>query len=132
MKLFALLTITSLLIVPVFAETAVKSSAPFSFPTVVGVAWKVSSSGKDLSFVGHTRFSGRKIVELSWSMPGTMEKGSISIFNLAGATIKTFPVGSREGSVLWDAGSGKKAAKGIYFAKLTCGNYKKNVKIIIN
>ncbi len=132
MKRFGFLTISLFIIMTVASETAIKNSAPFSFPTSVGVTWKTSSSGKDLSFVSQTHYAVRTVVELSWSVPGKMEKGSIFVFNLAGSKMKTFPLCSREGSVQWDVASGKKIAKGIYFARLACGSYQKNVKIIIN
>ena len=114
------------------AETVVKSSAPFSFPLTVGTIRNQSFQGKNPLFVSQIPNRGRKIVEFSWSLSGGNEKGDISIFNLAGSRIKSFPVSSREGSVQWDVASGKKAAGGVYFAKLTCGTYQKSLKIIIN
>ncbi|MGB7568043.1 MAG: hypothetical protein WBM07_09295 [Chitinivibrionales bacterium] len=131
MKPIAILVLFLCVIGAKASETVVKSSVPFSFPTVVGVTWKISSNGKDLSFVSQTRYSGKKFVEFSWSVPGATEKGSISIFNVAGLKIKTFPVASREGSVRWDVLADKKIGIGIYFAKLVCGVYKKNIKIAV-
>lgn len=117
---------------PFAAETVTKNSAPFSFPLTVGVAWKQSFQGKNISFASQSSLRGRKIIEFSWSLSGKIEKGNISVFNLAGARIKSFPVSSREGSVQWDVASGKKAARGVYFATLVCGSYQKSLKIIIN
>jgi hypothetical protein len=114
------------------AETVVKSSALFSFPLTVGVNWKQSFQGKNISFASQSSLRGRKVVEFSWSLSSAMEKGDISVFNLAGARVKSFPVSSRNGSVQWDVATGKKAAKGVYFVKLTCGTYQKSLKIIIN
>jgi flagellar hook assembly protein FlgD len=113
------------------SEVVVKSSVPFSFPTTVGVAWKVSSAGKDLSFVSKTRSVGRKTVEFSWSVPGTVENGFISVFNVRGVKVKSFSLASREGTVQWDVSTDKRIGNGIYFAKLVCGAYKKNIKIAI-
>jgi flagellar hook assembly protein FlgD len=113
------------------SEVVVKSSAPFSFPTTVGVAWKVSLAGKDLSFVSQTRSFGRKTVEFSWAIPGAAEKGFISVFNVKGAKLKTFSLASREGTVQWDVAVDKRVGNGIYFAKLVYGAYKKNIKIAI-
>ena len=131
MKSIAILMLFLCVIGAKASETVIKSSEPFSFPTTVGVTWKISSTGKDLSFVSQTRYAGRKFVEFSWTVPGTTEKGSISVFNVAGLKLKTFPVASREGSVRWDVMADKRAGSGIYFAKLVCGSYKKNIKIAI-
>jgi hypothetical protein len=114
------------------SETVTKNSAVFSFPTTVGVVWKNSTNGKDPSFVSQTHYAGKKVVELSWFLSGQSDKGYISVFNLAGSRIKTFRITSREGSVQWDATSGTRIAKGIYFAKLVCGTFTKNLRIILN
>jgi hypothetical protein len=132
MKQFVLLMITLCAIAPFASETVTKSSTPFSFPLTVGVAWKQSFQGKNISFFSQSPLRGRKVVEFSWSLSGDIEKGDISVFNLAGARIKSFPISSRNGSVQWEVASGKKAARGIYFAKLACGSYQKSLKIIIN
>jgi hypothetical protein len=60
-----------------------------------------------------------------------VKKGSISVYNIAGMKLATFPVSSSEGSVQWKGAADKKAGNGIYFAKLTCGSFKKNLKIAV-
>jgi flagellar hook assembly protein FlgD len=132
MKHFILLIVTLCASFPFASETVTKSSAAFSFPLTVGVSWKQSFQGKNISFASQSSLRGRKVVEFSWSLSNANENGNISVFNLAGARVKSFPVSSRNGSVQWDVASGKKAAKGVYFAKLTCGTYQKSLKIIIN
>jgi hypothetical protein len=114
------------------SEIVTKSSAPFSFPTTVGVVWKNTVNENNASFISQTRRSGKNIVEFLWSFSSKVDKGNISVFNLSGSRIKMFSVSSREGSVQWDIYAGKKIAQGIYFAKLTCGNFKKDLRIIIN
>jgi hypothetical protein len=132
MKQFVLLIIAMCTIALFASETVTKSSAPFAFPLTVGVAWKQTFQGKNISFASQSSLRGRKVVEFSWSLSGNNEKGDISVFNLAGARVKSFSVSSRNGNVQWDVASGKKAAKGVYFAKLTCGTFQKSLKIIIN
>jgi hypothetical protein len=116
---------------PFASEVVFKNSVPFSFPMAVGVTWKVSSGGKDLSFVSQMRSFGRKVVEFSWSIPGAEENGSISVFSVRGVKIKSFPLISREGKLQWDVLADKRVGNGIYFAKLVCGAYKKNIKVAV-
>jgi hypothetical protein len=113
------------------AETVIKNSAPFSFPLTVGVKWKQSPQGKEASFVSRSHCMGRKVVEFSWSLPGKTEKGTISIFTIAGSRIKTFSVNAPEGSIRWEISTDKKVAKGIYFARLTYGKNTKNLKFFV-
>lgn len=113
------------------AETVVKNSVPFSFPMTVGVRWNSLSKGKMASFIPIFHYAGNRNIELSWSLPGKVENGSISIFTLTGARIKTFPVASQEGSVVWNISADTKVANGIYFARLSNGAYKKNLKLFV-
>jgi hypothetical protein len=113
------------------SETVVKSSAPFSFPTTVGITTAPSQFQKGLSFNANVHCAGNKSVLLSWSLPGVPEKGTISIFSLSGSKIQTYSVNSRTGSVQWKLASDKKIAKGIYFARIMSGTYSKNIKLAI-
>ena len=129
MKGFCLLLMAALA-VSLSAETVVKVSAPFAFPIAVGVTGDRSLQSTKVSFTCRTGFAGRSVIEFSWSLPGKAEKGSISVFNIAGSHIKTFSMTSQHGSVRWDFSADKKLAKGIYIATLSYGIYKQNLKIV--
>ena len=113
------------------AETVVKNSAPFSFPMTVGVRWNSFSKAEVASFIQKFHNTGKKNIELSWSLPGKAGSGSISIFTMTGARIKTFPMASQEGSVTWNISSETKVANGVYFARLSNGVYNKNLKLFV-
>ena len=129
MKGFCLLLMAALS-VSLSAETVVKISAPFAFPTAVGVSGDRSLQSTKAAFACRTVFTGRSIIEFSWSIPGKAANGSISVFTIAGAHVKTFSMASQHGSVRWDLSSGKKLARGIYIATLSYGIYKQNLKIV--
>ena len=114
-----------------FATTTVKNSAPFSFPTVVGV--KGGQHLQDITevFAGGYNPAGGRTVTLSWSLPVKAERGSISIFNITGSKIRTFPIGSSRGYVVWDLSGEKRVGNGIYFATLSYGSCKKNLQLVI-
>lgn len=113
-------------------ETVVKMSAPFSFPATVGVLGGRMFRSSDAMFVCNTRLTGKKIVELSWSLPASAKYGTISIFTVSGSKIKTFSIGSPAGAVEWDITESKKIGKGVYFASISYGMSKKNLKLVIN
>ncbi len=114
-----------------FAETVVKNSAPFSFPTTTGILNGYLLQNKEAVFVGNVNLSGRKIITLSWSLPVKAGGGGIiSIFNLSGAKIKSFQISSPQGYVNWDISGVRRSANGIYFATLSYGSIKKNLKLM--
>jgi hypothetical protein len=113
-------------------ETITKLSAPFSFPSTVGVAYRGSLPASGASFLYNTRITGKKVVELSWSLPGRANNGVISIFTVSGSKIKTFAITSQTGIVQWDISESKKVSKGVYFASMSFGSGKKNLKLVIN
>jgi hypothetical protein len=129
MKGFCLLLMAAFS-VNLYAETVTKISAPFAFPTTSGVTGDRSFQSTKASFTCRTGFAGRSMIEFSWSLPGKAEKGSISVFTIAGSHIKTFSMTSQCGSVRWDLSASKKLARGIYIATLSYGIHKQNLKIV--
>jgi len=113
-------------------ETVVKMSAPFSFPATVGVLGGRMFQSSHAIFVCTSRLTGRNIVELSWSLPPSAKYGTISIFTVSGSKIKTFSIGSPSGAVEWDITESKKIGKGVYFASISYGMSKRNLKLVIN
>jgi hypothetical protein len=114
-----------------YAETTVKSSVPFSFPTTVGLmtAGRLVSAS-EATFTGRTRFSSANAIDFSWTLTSTAKKGSIVIFAVSGASVTTIPLASQNGSIAVDI-SGGKLAHGIYFAKLAYGSFERTVKFIV-
>ena len=114
-----------------YAETTVKSSVPFSFPTTVGLmtAGRLVSAS-EATFTGRTRFSGANSIDFSWSLTSTAKNGSIVLFRVSGARVKTIPIASQSGSIAVDI-SGGKLAHGIYFAKLAYGTFEKTINFIV-
>jgi hypothetical protein len=113
-------------------ETITKLSVPFSFPTTVGISGSRSFQTNNAAFLCDIRTNGKKIIELSWSLPSAAKNGTISIFSVSGSKIKTFSISSHEGKVEWDVTGSKKVGKGVYFASISYGPSKKNLKLIIN
>jgi hypothetical protein len=113
-------------------ETITKLSAPFSFPTTVGISGSRSFQTTSAAFVSTIHTNGKKTVELSWSLPATAKNGTISIFSVTGSKVKFFSISSHEGKVEWDITGSKKVGKGVYFASITYGLSKKNLKLVIN
>jgi len=115
----------------IFAETVVKNSAPFSFPSTVGILGGHLLQNKDAIFVSSANLAGKKIITLSWSLPVQAVSGSISIIALSGAKIRTFQISSPQGYVNWDISGTAKVSNGIYFATLSYGSIKKNLKLML-
>jgi hypothetical protein len=118
--------------VSLYAETVSKLSAPFQFPTAVGVISGHSMQSKDVSFSYHLHSGNRSVIGLSWALPEKAEKGSISVFSLSGTKIKTIPISGNHARVNWDISGSTKLANGVYLATLTSGSYKKNLQILIS
>jgi hypothetical protein len=112
-------------------ETVVKLSAPFSFPAGVGISGNHLFQNNVL-FSCNSQINGKKTVELSWSLPAEAENGSISIFSMTGCKVKTFSISSHVGKVEWNIAGSKKIGKGVYFASISYGPSKKNLKLVIN
>ena len=113
-------------------ETIVKLSAQFSFPPSVGILCYHSFQANNVSFLSNTQINGKKAVEFSWSFPGAAKNGNISIFSMNGSKLKTFPVISQTGKVVWNFAESKKVGKGVYFASISYGSNKQNLKLFIN
>ena len=123
--------ITSLLVIGAIAsETIIENSAPFSFPLTNGTI----SDNK--AFTGKVRFgavyramSGTSI-DLSWSLPRGTAAGTIKLYSLKGALVRSFPITEQSGAIRWNIAE-IGLAKGIYFARLSSVAVKKNHKIVI-
>ena len=119
----------------VFAETWVKSSAPFEFwgcGCGDGVIANHSSLAGGSSFTSHVGIGAKNVVNLSWSVPAKAGKGSIAIFTLAGTRVKVFPITEAKGSINWDVSAGEKTANGVYLAAFSYGTRTKNLQILIS
>jgi hypothetical protein len=106
------------------------SSAPFSFaPTGVIYQNYYSMMGSHFSYKKLT--NGKQALQFSWSIRGTKKSdmGKLSLYTVSGKLIKSFDLASPEKSISWSMPHGK-MANGVYFAVLTYGLFKKNLKII--
>lgn len=112
------------------SETIVKNSSPFSFPLTVGVIKNMQPVAGHASFISACRGACGKFIELSWSLAGIQEKGTITVFSLNGATIRSFPINLSSGSIRWNIADGR-LAKGIYLVKLSSASVNKNHKLMI-
>ena len=113
-------------------ETIVKLSAQFSFPSSVGIFGYHSFQANNVSFLSNTQFNGKKAVEFSWSFPVAAKNGNISIFTVNGSKVKTFLITSQAGKLLWNFAESKKAGKGVYFATISYGPNRQNLKLFID
>lgn len=114
-----------------FAETVVKNSAPFAFPTAVGTAADRQPFGGDASFTGKAVVAGKNAIVFSWSLPSAAKKGAISIFRIDGSLIASFTLNSPHGNMQWSAAGKTHAATGIYLATLSYGTFKRDCKVIL-
>jgi len=129
---WSFLPAVALVCVGVFAsEIVTKSSAPFYFPMQVSAVRWNPVSAKGGAFSSRSFGAANKGIELSWTLPGGARSGSISLFNVAGSCIKTFPVTTPTGNVFWNNSGSGRVARGIYFANFSCAGFKKNLKLII-
>jgi hypothetical protein len=127
-KILVLLAAVCVLAAP---ETLQKSSAEFSFVQGVGVIYQKAYFG------GNSYFLYKRVGNLSnsimfyWSLPELTgkEKGKISIFSVSGKLINSFNIKSSEGKIVWKMANNP-IGRGIYFAVLSYGPLKKNVKIL--
>jgi hypothetical protein len=128
----SLLLLMAVFIAGVSGETVSKNSAAFQFPTTVGVKGGFSIQSSDLSFSYKLHSGNRAVLRLAWSLPDKAQKGTISIFTVAGTKIRTFSITEQHGEVSWDISAGKKPANGVYLATMTCGTYKTNLQILLS
>jgi hypothetical protein len=113
-------------------ETITKLSAPFSFPTSVGIFGTHLFQANKASFLSNTQLTGKKAIELSWAFPVAAKNGNISIFTVNGSKVKTFAITSQTGKVIWNFAESKKIGKGVYFAAISYGAGKQNLKLFID
>ncbi len=118
--------------VGIFAETVVKNSPAFQFPASVGVNSGYSIQDNGVLFTSRTGLANRDAVEIAWSLPGTIDKGHISIFTIAGCKIKDFSITRNQGSLEWNFSGSAHLASGVYLATLSFGLCKKNMQILIS
>jgi hypothetical protein len=114
-----------------FAETVVKNSAPFSFPTTVGTMVDRQLLAGDASFRGKAVCTGKSAIVFWWSLPSAAENGVISIFRVDGSRIASLAIASSRGSVHWGIAGKTQAANGIYLATLSYGTIKRDCKVIL-
>ncbi len=113
------------------SEIVSKSSTSFYFPMTVTAVRPTPAAAKGAFFVSRSLGAGNKGVELSWKLPAGVRSGSIALFSVGGVCIKTFPVTTPTGHILWNNSGSGRVARGVYFANFTCSGVKKNLKIII-
>lgn len=110
-------------------ETVQKSSAQFSFIQGIGVFQPRHYSMDGMYFSCKRLVNGKGAISFSWSLPtGKNDMGKISLFTVSGKLIRSFDVKSQEGRFSWNMPV--RMASGVYFAVLTYGTFKKNVKIL--
>jgi len=124
------LVLAAALFVGALAETVVKKSEAFSFPEGLGNARNAAFGTTAPSFVCKPHWANNAL-ELSWSLASAGDKGTIALYNVRGSQIKIFPVTAPRGTVRWDNSMGAAPARGIYLARLSCGEYKRNLKIVL-
>jgi flagellar hook assembly protein FlgD len=123
--------IALMLSISLYAETTVKNSAPFSFPTAVNVRWgQQGFMANEESFVAKARFSGSGTIAFSWSLPVSAKKGNIAVFSVSGSLVKMIPISSQRGTVAMDMAGGK-LSRGVYFAKLSYGAFERTINFIV-
>jgi hypothetical protein len=111
------------------AETVVKNSSPFNFPVVTGIKSNLFLY-EDFTFSYRPVLTGKKAVEIAWSVPVTEKNGTLSIFNVSGALVRRFAVTSRSGIVRWECDD-QTVANGVYFVKLSYGTVFRNLKMVL-
>jgi hypothetical protein len=111
------------------AQTVEKLSASFAFPTTLTSARGVVTDQKAVSFF---RMAGRSAqkgkISLEWYYAGAATAGTISIFSVSGALVKKVALSARHGTTQVDIG---RAASGIYFASISFGSYRQNLKLAL-
>ncbi|HMD69108.1 MAG TPA: T9SS type A sorting domain-containing protein [Chitinivibrionales bacterium] len=111
------------------AQVVEKLSVSFSFPTTLT---SVHGNGTDPKAVSFFRMAGHSVqkgkVTLEWSCAGSATEGTISIFSVSGALVKKVVLSARNGTTQVDLG---KAAAGVYFAAISYGSYRQNLKLAL-
>jgi hypothetical protein len=111
------------------AQVVEKLSASFTFPTTLTSARGVVTDQKAVSFF---RMAGRSVqkgkITLEWNIAGSAAEGTISIFSVSGALVKKVALSARHGTMQADLG---RAAAGVYFAAISFGSYRQNLKLAL-
>jgi hypothetical protein len=111
------------------AQLVEKFSASFTFPTTLTSARAVVTDQNAVSFfrmAGHSFQKGKIILE--WCCAGSATEGTISIFSVSGALVKKVGLSARHGATQVDL---EKAAAGVYFASISFGSYRQNLKLAL-
>lgn len=111
------------------AQVVEKLSATFAFPTVLTSAHGVAANQKAVSFfrmAGHSVQQGK--ITLEWNIAGAATEGTISIYSISGALVKKVALSARNGTTHVDL---EKAAAGVYFASISFGSYRQNLKLAL-
>jgi hypothetical protein len=128
-KIAGFLCIMCLSAVFINAQTVEKLSASFAFPTTLTSAYGVVTSQKAVSFfrvAGHSVQKGK--ITLEWNIAGSATRGTISIFSVSGALVKKVALSTSHGTTQADLG---KVAAGVYFASISFGSYRQNLKLAL-
>ena len=116
---------TSLLL----AQTVEKLSASFSFPTTLTTNSGKSQDPKAVSFFRvANRTAQRGKIALEWTVNNSAVSGTICIYAISGALVKKVVVTASHGTMQCDL---QKAAPGIYFASISFGTYRQNLKLAL-
>lgn len=112
------------------AQLVEKSSASFTFPLTVSTAMQGKSQDpKAVSFfrVGSRSMQKGKIA-LEWTVNNSAVSGTVCIYAISGALVKKVALTASHGTMQCDL---QKAAPGIYFASISFGTYRQNLKLAL-
>jgi hypothetical protein len=111
------------------AQTVEKLSASFTFPTTLTSARGAAADQNAVSFFRMARRSAQKgKIVLEWNIAGSAAAGTVSIFSVSGALVKKVAVSARRGTMQADLG---RVAAGVYFASISFGSYRQNLKLAL-
>lgn len=110
------------------AQTVEKLSASFTFPLTLTAAPGKVAAPAAMSFfrIGSKAQKGK--IMLQWTVSGSVQQGSISIYSLTGALVKKVALTSNHGTMYCDL---HKAAPGIYLATISYGTFRQNQKFAL-
>lgn len=112
-------------------ETVTSTSSAFSFPVPQSGIKTPLDRANNIFFTCTPNLSGSKDIKISWSLPEDASKdGKISFYNLSGRCLKTFNIKEQIGVITWKF-SERRIASGVYFAKIKCGSFNRNLKIAL-
>jgi hypothetical protein len=110
------------------AQTVEKLSASFTFPTTITSATGKVQNSQAASFFRAVRSVQKGKIALEWNVGNSAASGTICIYSVSGALVKKAIITSNHG--MWQSDI-KKNASGIYFASISYGQYKQNLKLAL-